>query len=84
MESDSFSNTKRYKVLFTEFLFFQSLMNDLFFQAIQQVTWHGKGDYFSVVLPDGKKFQYIISCISIHNYSIILFDKTVCFPVLNQ
>ncbi|CAB3993998.1 ribosome biogenesis BOP1 [Paramuricea clavata] len=33
-------------------------------KAIQQVTWHSKGDYFSVVLPDGANQSVVIHQLS--------------------
>lgn len=42
-------------------------------QPISQITWHGKGDYFATVVPQGEVFtlslkflQKILVAISIH------------------
>lgn len=34
------------------------------FREVTQVTWHGKGDYFATVMPDGQNRSVMISQIS--------------------
>ncbi|XP_045465857.1 ribosome biogenesis protein BOP1 homolog [Harmonia axyridis] len=34
------------------------------FKEVSQVTWHGKGDYFATVMPDGQNRSVVISQIS--------------------
>ncbi|EZA58909.1 hypothetical protein DMN91_010615 [Ooceraea biroi] len=34
------------------------------FQAVKQVTWHGKGDYFATVMPDGQNRSVLINKLS--------------------
>ncbi|XP_780573.3 ribosome biogenesis protein bop1-B [Strongylocentrotus purpuratus] len=34
------------------------------FKAVKQVTWHGKGDYFSAVIPDGGNSSVLIHQLS--------------------
>lgn len=34
------------------------------FKEVTQVTWHGKGDYFATVMPDGQNRSVLISQIS--------------------
>lgn len=34
------------------------------FKMVTQVTWHGKGDYFGSVMPDGQSRSVLISQIS--------------------
>nr|CAH7769005.1 unnamed protein product [Callosobruchus chinensis] len=35
-----------------------------FFKEVTQVTWHGKGDYFATVMPEGQNRSVVISQIS--------------------
>ena len=35
-----------------------------FWQAVSQVSWHGRGDYFAVVAPDGESQSVVIHQLS--------------------
>lgn len=34
------------------------------FKTVNQVTWHGKGDYFATVMPDGQNRSVLINQLS--------------------
>lgn len=34
------------------------------FKTVKQVTWHGKGDYFATVMPDGQNRSVLINQLS--------------------
>lgn len=34
------------------------------FKLVKQVTWHGKGDYFATVMPDGQNRSVLINQLS--------------------
>lgn len=34
------------------------------FKTVKQVTWHGKGDYFATVMPDGQNRSILIHQLS--------------------
>lgn len=34
------------------------------FKIVKQVTWHGKGDYFATVMPDGQNRSVLINQLS--------------------
>ena len=56
------------------------------FQAISQVTWHNKGDYFATVLPQGSlnKLLYITRrrFRSRSSLSIVEVDRSLCIAAM--
>lgn len=34
------------------------------FKTVKQITWHGKGDYFATVMPDGQNKSVLINQLS--------------------
>lgn len=45
------------------------------FQIVKQITWHGKGDYFATVMPDGQNRSVLINQLS-KRISQLPFNKS--------
>ena len=50
-------------------------------QAVKQVTWHGKGDYFSAVIPDGGNSSVLIHQLSQEKISSSLQEEQRTGPM---